>query len=75
MTDSFVPRSDATSGWRVGNPARDPFSEPGRARPTRVKGVHPLAERALRAHHARMREAMYEPLHRWTFARFAGVSR
>jgi xylose isomerase len=47
MTDTFAPRPDHkfTFGlWTVGNPGRDPFGEPVRARPTPVEIVHLLAE-------------------------------
>jgi len=47
MTDPYAPRPEHrfTFGlWTVGNPGRDPFGEPVRARPTPVDIVHLLAE-------------------------------
>ena len=47
MTDTYTPRRDHkfTFGlWTVGNPGRDPFGEPVRARPTPVEIVHLLAD-------------------------------
>jgi xylose isomerase len=47
MTDHYTPRREDkfTFGlWTVGNPGRDPFGEPVRARQTPVEIVHLLAE-------------------------------
>ncbi len=47
MTDPYAPRPEHrfTFGlWTVGNPGRDPFGEPVRARPTPVDIVHLLAD-------------------------------
>lgn len=47
MTDAYAPRRDHkfTFGlWTVGNPGRDPFGEPVRAKPTPVEIVHLLAD-------------------------------
>jgi xylose isomerase len=47
MTNTYAPRREHkfTFGlWTVGNPGRDPFGEPVRARPTPVEIVHLLAE-------------------------------
>lgn len=47
MTDAYAPRRDHkfTFGlWTVGNPGRDPFGDPVRARPTPVEIVHLLAD-------------------------------
>jgi xylose isomerase len=47
MTDTFAPRPEDnfTFGlWTVGNPGRDPFGDPVRARLTPVEIVHLLAE-------------------------------